>query len=75
MDSPFNQQPPDPFEAANPQTVSGRCPLKLLEKVRNVLRIKHYSYRTEETYTHVLNKPGLAIRTPADTSVRLAGSP
>jgi hypothetical protein len=25
-------------------------PKKLLEQVRDVLRIKHYSYRTEQTY-------------------------
>ncbi len=28
-------------------------PRKLLDMVSNALRVKHYAYRTEETYVHV----------------------
>jgi hypothetical protein len=27
-------------------------PRKLLDQVRDVIRLKHYSYRTEQTYLH-----------------------
>ncbi len=29
---------------------------KLLDEIRNVLRVKNYSYRTEKTYIHWINK-------------------
>ena len=29
-------------------------PKKLLEQVRDIIRLKHYSYRTEETYVQYL---------------------
>jgi hypothetical protein len=47
---------------------------KLLDQIRDVMRVKHYSLRTEwtyatgwsassvSTYTHVLNKPGLGVK-------------
>ena len=35
----------------------------------------HADVATTEIYTHVLNRPGLAVRSPADTMVRLMGSP
>ena len=40
-------QPPQLEELA---TVSGPKPRKLLDQVRDALRTKHYSYRTEQTY-------------------------
>ena len=51
---------------------------KLLDQIRDVMRVKHYSLRTEwtyatgwsassvSTYTHVLNKPGLGVKSPLD---------
>lgn len=35
----------------------------------------HSNVSTTMIYTHVLNTPGMAIRSPADTAIRLAGSP
>lgn len=35
----------------------------------------HADVATTEIYTHVLNRPGLAVRSPADTMVRPMGSP
>ena len=85
-------------------------PKKLLEQVRDVMRFKHYSLRTERTYSdwiirficfhgnrhpsemgtaevglflthlaregkvsykHVLNKPGLGVKSPLDQPARL----
>ena len=42
---------------------------KLLDQVRHAIRTKHYTIRTEESYvyTHVINKGGLGIRSPADS--------
>jgi hypothetical protein len=31
-------------------------PRKLLDQVRDVLRVKHYSYRTEQTYVHWIRR-------------------
>ena len=31
-------------------------PVKLLDQVREQLRLKHYSYRTEETYIHWIKR-------------------
>ncbi|MBD1910739.1 MULTISPECIES: phage integrase N-terminal SAM-like domain-containing protein [unclassified Leptolyngbya] len=31
-------------------------PKKLLDQVREVIRLKHYSYRTEETYVHWIRR-------------------
>ena len=31
-------------------------PVKLLDQVREQLRLKHYSYRTEETYLHWIKR-------------------
>ena len=52
---------------------------RLLDQVRDTLRLLHNSLRTEETYvpwirryilyilcTHVLNRPGVGARSPAD---------
>ena len=45
-----------------------RQPSKLLDQVRDALRVKHYSIGTEEAYsrtiiyTHVLNRGGLAVQ-------------
>ncbi len=52
---------------------------KLLDRLREALRLKHSSYRTEDAYklmaqllygsglrTHVLQRSGLAVRSPLD---------
>ena len=50
-------------------------PPTLLDHMRNILRLKHYSIRTEEAYvdwcrryiyTHVLNRGPKAVRSPLD---------
>ena len=47
-------------------------PKKLLDQVRDAMRLKHYAYRTEEPYvqvidTHVLNRGGRGVRSPLDS--------
>ena len=32
----------------------------------HVLRTRHYQWHTTQIYTHVLNRPGLAVRSPLD---------
>ena len=39
---------------------------KLLEQVKQKIRLKHYSIRTTMIYTHVLNKGGKGVRSPLD---------
>ena len=39
---------------------------KLLDQVRDRLRQKHYSLRTEESDTHGLNKGGRGVKSPLD---------
>ncbi len=39
-----------------------------LEQVRERYRVKHYSLRTEQADAHVLNRRGLAMRSPLDQS-------
>lgn len=39
-----------------------------LEQVRERCRIKRYRLRTEQADTHVLNRRGLAVRSPLDQS-------
>jgi hypothetical protein len=48
-------------------------PRKWLDQVQDAIRLKHYAYRTEETYvqwirryTHVLNRGGQGVRSPLD---------
>ncbi len=57
-------------------------PKRLLDQVRDAIRLKHYAYSTEkayvywakrfilyhtsDTYTHVLNRGALAVRSPLD---------
>jgi len=48
-------------------------PKKLLGQVRDTIGLKHYSIRTERSYvsttmiyTHVLNRPGVTVKGPAD---------
>jgi hypothetical protein len=48
-------------------------PRKLLDHVRDVLWVNHYSARTEKAYvgttmiyTHGLNRPGIGVRSPLD---------
>ena len=46
-------------------------PKKLLDQVRDMIRLKHYSRRTGETYADwikqfILNCGGLAVRSPLD---------
>ncbi|NJK52413.1 MAG: hypothetical protein HC936_05530 [Leptolyngbyaceae cyanobacterium SU_3_3] len=31
-------------------------PKKLLDRLRDAIRLKHYSYRTEETYVHWIRR-------------------
>ena len=56
------------------QVAQGQEP-KLLDRMRNVLRVKHYSKRTEHDvrttmiYTHVLNRGGQGVISPADVLV------
>ncbi len=33
-----------------------RSPRKLLDQVRDVLRVKHYAYRTEQAYVHWIKR-------------------
>jgi hypothetical protein len=48
--------------------------LKLLQQVREVMRLKHYSIRTERSYcdwirrfyTHVLRQGGAGMKSPPD---------
>jgi hypothetical protein len=35
----------------SPQAVAGKPKKKLLDQVRDVMRLKHYSLRTERTYS------------------------
>jgi integrase len=39
-------------KTASPQNASN--PLKLLDHVRGEIRVRHFSYRTEQTYIHIL---------------------
>jgi hypothetical protein len=42
---------------------------KLLDQVRDVIRRKHYSIRTEQAYVEWIkrfNKPGLGVKSPLD---------
>ena len=45
---------------------------KLLDQVRDAIRRKHFSLRTEKAYcdwiiyTYVLNRPGLGVKSPLD---------
>ena len=43
-----------------PQDLRDGQPLrpKLLERVRDAIRLRHYSYRTEETYVHWIKRTG-----------------
>lgn len=46
-------------------------PKKLMERVSDAIRRKHYSYLTEQTYIHwvyphVLNRGPAAVRSPLD---------
>lgn len=52
----------------NHQVSSAAAP-RLIEQVRTVIRLKHYSLRDVRTtmiYTHVLNKGGKGVRSPFD---------
>jgi integron integrase len=46
--------PPDPHVVAAPDGTVGRS--EVLEAARSILRTKHYSYRTEQTYLDWLNR-------------------
>ncbi|MCK4417858.1 MAG: hypothetical protein KAV99_06790 [Candidatus Latescibacteria bacterium] len=39
---------------------------KLLDQVRFAIQAKHYSLRTEEAYTHVLQQGGMGVESSAD---------
>jgi hypothetical protein len=41
-------------------------PKKILDQLRDVIRLKHYSYRTEQTYIVVLNRGGQGVLSPLD---------
>jgi hypothetical protein len=40
---------------------------RLLDQVRNEIRLRHYSIRTTMIYTHVLPNGPLGVTSPADT--------
>ena len=52
-------QAPHPYGSRHP---------RLLDQVREVIRIKRYSIRTEEAYTHMLRRGGHGVRRPFDES-------
>ena len=35
-------------------------------RFRSAMRVRHYSIRTTMIYTHVLNRPGITVKSPAD---------
>ena len=39
-----------------PEKSMGQKPKKLLEQVRDVMRLRHYAYRTEATYIHWIKR-------------------
>ena len=39
---------------------------RLLDQLRDRIRLKHYSIRTTMIYTHVLNKGGQGVISPSD---------
>jgi hypothetical protein len=39
---------------------------KLVDQVRKAIRTRRYSDRTEKVYTHVLNRGGKGVRSPAN---------
>lgn len=49
----------------------GSSPKKLLDQVREAIRIKHYSYRTEKTY---MERRLLIPRAEGGTCSRIAGA-
>lgn len=54
--------------ATAPAAKSDTAPARprLLDEVRERIRVKHYSYATEKTYTHVLNRGGRGVTSPLD---------
>ena len=45
---------------------TGSEPPRLFDLAREAIRRRHYSYRTEEIYTHVMNKGGRGVKSPLD---------
>jgi integrase len=47
-----------------------RCDIRNIQEL-----LRHRDVSTTMIYTHVPDRPGMAIRSPADTSIGLEGSP
>ena len=54
-----------PTTPANPADTSPEGQ-KLLDRVRDVIRLKHYSYRTEISYCDWINRGGRRVVSPLD---------
>ena len=55
------QRPKRPVEGFIPnpkQRLEEQCP--------ELMRLKRFAFRSEQTYTHVMEKPGLGVKSPLD---------
>lgn len=54
------------MEESSPEMSSDERTLPLLDKVRDVVRTRHYSLKTAMIYTHVFNEGVKGVFSPAD---------